>query len=195
MPTDTPRTHLITDAKTMWAIASPARIDVMHAACALGECSAGEIAEMTGRSRTSLYPHIEQLVAAGLLIESGTRPSGKRQEQLYRPIATMVNTKHNADDPEVVAYHIAYGKAVCRMLSRVFEQGISRKNVRTSGPGRDTFCASQTVWVDDDQLAELNDLINRITDMCSQSQPGEGKRLMQLGVLAAPLQRYEKQGG
>ncbi|MFK7883666.1 MAG: ArsR family transcriptional regulator [Phycisphaerales bacterium] len=191
MPTDLPSSHTITDAETMWTIASPARIEIMNAACALGECSAGEIAEMTGRSRTSLYPHIEQLVAAGILHESGTRPSGKRQEQLYRPIALFVKTRHNADDPDVVAYHVAYGKAVARMLAREFERGITQPKVTTSGPLRDTFCTSQTFWADDDMLTEVNTLLDRITEICSHSQPGTGKRLMQLGVLTTPLLRNQ----
>ncbi len=189
MPTDTPETHLITDAGIMMVLSSPARLEILEAACALGTCSAGEIAEMTGRSRTSLYPHIEQLVGAGLLIDAGTRPSGKRQEQLYRPIARQVNTRHDADDPSVVEYHVAYGKAACRMLSRVFESAIKNPDAVTRGPKRDTHCGAQTVWADDATLAEINRHLDRVWELCSKSQPGEGRRLVQVGMVLGPASR------
>lgn len=191
MPDRMPESHLITDARTMWVLASPARLEILDAACALGECSAGDIAEMTGRSRTSLYPHIEQLVGAGLLIEGATRPSGKRHEQLYRPIARQVNTRHDSTDPDNVAYHVAYGNAVCRLLARLIERGTRHPDANPRGPARDTHCGAQTAWVDEETLAEVNEHINRLWEICRQSQPGEGKRLVQLGVVLAPARRRE----
>lgn len=186
------QSHLITDPKVMWVLASPARLEVLDAACALGECSAGEIAEMTGRSRTSLYPHIEHLVKASLLIESGTRPSGKRHEQLYRPIARQINTRHDITDPDNVAYHTAYGNAVCRQLARLFYRANRHPDTQPRGPTRDTHCGAQTCWVDDTTLAELNEHINRIWEICRHSEPGPGKRLLQFGIVTAPVHRGEQ---
>lgn len=187
-----PETHVITDAAVMWVLAGPARLEVLDAAGALGACSAGEIAQMTGRSRTSLYPHIERLVAAGLLIESGTRPAGKRREQLYRAVARQVNTRHDGADPDNTAYHAAYGNAVCRLLARLHERATRHPQARPRGPARDTHCGAQTVWVDDATLAELNEHISRIWEISRQSQPGRGKRLVQVGVVLAPVRRHEE---
>jgi len=91
------------DPEKMWVLASPIRVDVLNAVCSLEECSVADIASFTGRSRTSLYPHIEQLLGAGLILEADQRLSGKRYEQLYRPIARSVATKHNSKDPDNVA--------------------------------------------------------------------------------------------
>ncbi|MEM9372918.1 MAG: helix-turn-helix domain-containing protein [Planctomycetota bacterium] len=182
----TPDAHTITDPDTMWVLASPARREVLKAACALGRFSVNDIADLTGRSRTSLYPHVEQLVEHGLLIEDGTRPSGKRQEQLYRAIARRIRTRHDHDNKGVVKYHIAYGKAVCRQLARLFEHAISRQDARTRGADRDTHCTSQTVWVDESSLEEINAIVDRLADICSANQPGEGKRLIQIGIVMAP---------
>lgn len=189
MPGTTPDIHTISDPDTMWVLSSPARREILKGACALGCCSVSEIADLTGRSRTSLYPHIEQLVEHGLLIDAGTRPSGKRQEQLYRPIARTIKTRHDCDNEGVVKYHIAYGKAVCRQLARLFEHAISRKDAVTRGPNRDTLCSSQTVWVDEASLQEINSLLTRIEEICSRNEPGEGKRLIQIGTVMAPEAR------
>lgn len=181
--------HVIRDSAAMWVLASPVRLEVLEAACALGRCSAGELAEMTGRSRTSLYPHIEQLAGAGLLIEDGTRPRGKRQEQLYRPIARRIYTKHDAGNADVVRYHISYGRAVCRMMARLFESAISHPEAITNGEGRDTYCGSQTLWADDSTLRELNEHIERIWEICSESQPGEGRKQVRIGMIVGPAAR------
>lgn len=185
----TPEYHVITDAKTMAVLIAPARLEILDAACVLGVCSAGDIAEMTGRSRTSLYPHIEQLLAAGLLLDAGTRPAGNRYEQLYKPVARQINMRHDSSDPENVANHAAYGKSICRQLARVFERATRHPDIRPRGAHRDTHCGAQTAWVDDATLAEINQHINRIWELCRHSEPAAGKRLVQIGVVVGPVRR------
>lgn len=191
MPTTTPEYHVITDPETMRVLAAPARLEILDAACVLGVCSAGEIAQMTGRTRTSLYPHLGQLLDAGLLLDAGTRPAGKRHEQLYRPVARQINIRHNSADPENVAFHAAYGKTICRQLARVHERATRHPDIVPRGVFRDTHCGAQTAWVDQETLAEINRHINRIWELCRRSEPGERKRLVQIGVVVAPVRRSE----
>ena len=184
--------HVIYSPEDMWVLASPIRVEVLNAVCALGDCSAGDIALFTGRSRTSLYPHIEQLVEAGLMIESDVRLSGKRYEQIYRPIARSVATKHNGQDPENVAYHQAYGNAVGRLIARLHERATAKPDAVVRGPGRDTHAGITSAWVDDESLEELNELVERIWDICRSSRPEEGKRLVNFGIMLAPDQRKDE---
>ncbi len=186
-----PEYHIVTDPKIMWVLSAPARLEILDAVCVLGVCSATEIAGMTGRSRGSLYPHLEQLVAAGLLIESGRRVAGRRKEHLYRPVARQINFRHNSQDPDNVAYHAAYGKTICRLLARLYQKATRHPDISPRGPHRDTHCGAQTAWVDDETLAEINTHINRIWEICRHSEPGEGKRLLQIGVVTAPVRRNE----
>jgi len=184
--------HVIYDAKTMMAIASPTRFEVLNAICALGECSIQEIAAFTGRARTSLYPHVQQLVEAKLVVESEVRLSGKRYEQLYQPIARTVATKHNFKDPENVAYHQAYGNAVARLMARLHERATADPSAVVRGPLRDTNASIQSVWVDDDSLEEINNLIHQIHQICQDSKPdsdSEDKRLVNIGIMLAPDRR------
>lgn len=183
--------HVIYDAKTMWVLASPIRVDVLNAVCSLEECSVAEVAEFTGRSRTSLYPHIEQLVEAGLIIESEKRLAGKRYEQLYVPIARSVATKHNIKDPDNVAYHQAYGNAVGRLMSRLHERATSSPKSVVRGPNRDTHAGLYSAWVNDEELEEINELLGRLWDICKGSHPGDDKRLVSLGVVLAPDRRTQ----
>lgn len=194
MASTVPEYHVITDPKIMWVLSAPARLDILDAACVLEVCSVGEIANMTGRSRTSLYPHIEHLLRAGLLLEAGTRQSGKRQEQLFKPVARQINFRHNSKDPENVEYHAAYGKTICRMLARLYEKATRHPEIVPRGTLRDTHCGSQAAWVNDETLTEINQHINRIWELCRNSEPGEGKRLIQIGIVTAPVRRHEHNG-
>ncbi|MDF1809512.1 MAG: helix-turn-helix domain-containing protein [Phycisphaerales bacterium] len=178
--------HIIYDPSEMWVLSSPIRVEVLNTVCGLEECSAAQIAAFTGRSRTSLYPHIEQLVEAGLLIESDVRLAGKRYEQLYRPIARTVATKHNSKDPENVAYHQAYGNAVGRLMARLHERATGHPEAVVRGELRDTNAGIHTAWVDDDDLKEINSLIERIWEISRNSEPSENKRLINVGIMIAP---------
>ena len=178
--------HVIYDPSEMWVLASPIRVEILNTVCGLEECSAAQIAAFTGRSRTSLYPHIEQLVEAGLLIESDVRLAGKRYEQLYRPIARTVATKHNSKDPDNVAYHQAYGNAVGRLMARLHERATANPSAIVRGPLRDTNAGIHTAWVDDEALEEINELIERIWEISRNSEPSENKRLINVGVMIAP---------
>lgn len=184
--------HVIYNPEEMWVLASPIRVEVLNAVCALEQCSAAEIAAFTGRSRTSLYPHIEQLVEAGLILEGDVRLAGKRYEQLFRPIARTVGTKHNSKDPDNVAYHQAYGNAVGRLMARLHERATANPDAIVRGPLRDTHAGISSAWVDDESLEELNELLGRIWEMCNTTQPGEGKRLVNFGIMLAPDRRKDR---
>lgn len=186
--------HVIYDAKDMHVLASPIRTEILNAACALGVCSVAEIASFTGRSRTSLYPHIEQLRVAGLLSESGVRLAGKRYEQLYQPIARTVATKHNSNDPENVAYHQAYGNAVGRLMARMHERATADPDSIVRGPQRNTFAGMQAAWVDDESLAEINEHMQRIFEIIGASHPREGARLVNIAMMMARDRRERNNG-
>lgn len=181
--------HVIYNAEKMWVLSSPIRVDVLNAVCALQECSVADIAAFTGRTRTSLYPHIEQLLEAGLIVESEKRLAGKRYEQLYRPIARTVATKHNIKDPDNVAYHQAYGNAVGRLMARLHERATASPDSVVRGPARDTHAGIFSAWVEDASLEEINTLVQRLWEICRDSHPGEGKRLVNLGIMMAPDRR------
>lgn len=174
--------HTIDDPKIMWVLASPVRVDVLSAINAIGLCSVADIAEYTGRSRTSLYPHIEQLVNSALVLEGEVRLSGKRYEQMYEPIARIVVTEHRVDDPDNVAYHQAKGKAFARLMSRKYERAIADPQAVVRGPCRDTRTGLYAAWVDDDALKEINKHIDAIRKLSVESSPGDGRRLVNVGV-------------
>ena len=124
-----------------------------------------------------------------MIIEGDTRLAGKRYEQLYRPIARTVATKHDSTDPENVAYHQAYGNAVGRLMARLHERATANPDAVVRGPKRDTNANIQAAWVDDESLAEINSLLERVWEICRDSRPSDNGRLLNIGVMLAPDNR------
>ncbi|MFK7758898.1 MAG: hypothetical protein AB8C13_03000 [Phycisphaerales bacterium] len=173
---------VVEDTQTMQVLASPVRWEILDAVSALGECSAAQIAEFTARARTSLYPHIQQLVESELIYETTTRLMGKRYEQLYKPKATMIGTRFNQNDPDNLDYHNTYANALARMLARKHKRASTLPDVNPRTQSRNHHCGGHSVWVDEQQLEQLNTMIDDIWKFCEQSRPGKNKQLMHLGL-------------
>ncbi len=174
--------YVVEDIETMRTLSNPVRWEILDTIGAIGECSAADISKYTARARTSLYPHIQQLVEVGLIYETGTRLMGKRYEQLYRPKARLIGTRIDQDDPENLDYHTTFANALARMLARRHERAAREPGVNPRTKQRNHHCGGHSVWVDKDQLAKLNEMIDGIWEFCENSSPGPDKQLMHIGL-------------
>lgn len=65
------------------AMSSPLRYELAIVAGIIAPTTAQELAEATGRTRASVYPHLQALVDAGFLKVIGHRPSERRPVAIY----------------------------------------------------------------------------------------------------------------
>jgi len=168
------------------AMSSPLRLEVLEAACSMGECSVGEIADRLGRTRTSTYALVAQLVEVGLLSPTGSRRTGKRDETLYSAPARMVGSVFDSSDPKNVDAHVRYGTALMRMAGRKLTEAFVSPDARVRGAGRDTHAGSHKVWLNRAELAELNKKVDEIWAMCRSTEPGPGKKLINVTLTLTP---------
>ena len=77
-------------AEQVECLSSTTRLAIFEAFSTLGESSVLEIAELIGGPPTSLYYHVEQLLKAGLLVQTGSRQANTRVELLYKPASTRL---------------------------------------------------------------------------------------------------------
>ena len=187
MTKDTPKSISIEDPAILQVLANPVRWEILGAIMTLDEGSAAEIAKFTARSRTSIYPHIQKLIDADLVLEAGTRLMGKRYEQLYKPCANNILMVFNKEDPKNLEFHITFAKSLSRFLARRYEQAAKDPDANPRSDQRNIHAGSNTAWVNDEELAQLNKHINAIWDICNNSTPGEGKQLIQIGLFQSAL--------
>jgi DNA-binding transcriptional ArsR family regulator len=84
------RTLKVRDPKQVKALRTPLRQEVVEAVTRLGACSVKELGDAVGRAPASLYYHVHELEAAGLIMEAGRRRVGKRLESVYEPVAQRI---------------------------------------------------------------------------------------------------------
>lgn len=80
MPRET--THKIRGA-ALQALAYPARLELMEALMTNQPATVEELGHALGRAPKTLYHHLKPLLAVGLIVEVGERPTSKRPAKVY----------------------------------------------------------------------------------------------------------------
>ena len=107
------------------------RHDIIAALANDPNSSARELAARLHRPVTGLYRHLDLLLEAGLIRESGRRPSSKRPEALYAlafsvfsPLETTETAEGRATFSQAAS---RYAAATTRKLKRSLENGSARR--------------------------------------------------------------------
>ena len=79
--------HRVTDPAVWKTLLAPVRAEIIETMRMLGPCGIADVARQLDRPADSLYRHFEKLVATGVVIEKGTRPTGRRKERVYDLLA------------------------------------------------------------------------------------------------------------
>jgi len=175
---------VIEDAGEIGLLASPTRIEIVDTLEALGApASVAELAAHLGRPADGLYYHLRQLAAGGL-IEELDAPDGRRYRRRsadplrlrYRPGATA-----NADAVGRVA------ASVLRVAGRDFARALADPDSVVDGPRRELWAARGKGWVGAGELAEINRLLSRLTELLQRPRPARGGKLVALSWVLAPL--------
>ena len=153
------------------AAASPARLQLITAIEALGRSTVLSLAEATGRSAPSLYPHLEQLERAGFVVSIEESVDGRKQ-RVYSPGPSM--SLHPVDPQR------AHGIARLARTSKLLMDDASRRFSRWAaaaegqpigvGDAARAYAVSHTTWLDDGRRAELNALIARMVQLIARAR-------------------------
>jgi DNA-binding transcriptional ArsR family regulator len=180
-----PALHAITTPKTWSLLVAPARIEIVEAMRIAAPCSIAEIAEILDRPADTLYRHVEKLVRAGLVLQSGVRRRGRRFEQLFDLVA---------DD-----FRFAFRDGSGRAANKAFEECANSFLKSAMRAVRDSARAGQLVAKDDERnlaliyelgrltpagFREVRALVTRIKELMDQGKRSpEGRLYLSVSVL------------
>lgn len=168
-------------------LSSPTRIEIVDSLVAMGSAmSVAELASQLGRPADGLYYHLRQLTRGGL-IEEESAADGRRY-RLRSRLGAKVTLRYR---PGATANAHAVGRvaaSVLRVAERDFRRALADPGAVVEGPRRELWAARGKGWVSPDQLAEINQLLNRLTNLLQQPRtPGEDT-LVALSWVLAPLE-------
>lgn len=186
----------IETAEQFKALASPVRDQIINVVANLTSWNADgtavgvsirQIGDELGRKPASLYRHIEALVDAGLIHETGSQISGGRDATTYAaPGAHMVLIAPSEEGPEldamceyIMSVAVNAGReAAAAAIDRVV-------NPTQIGP-HDTGGAAIRGWLDEDQRARIRSLQKEMNAVFAESKRRPGTRLMAATLLFRP---------
>jgi predicted ArsR family transcriptional regulator len=155
-------------------------LDVLDAA---GPCAIAELAERLGRAPDSLYFHVRLLVRVGLVVEVERRKMGRHAFLVYdlagRPL-TIDRSRARRDDLQRVV------GGILRLAARDYRRGLGDAATVAEGPRRNHWGGRVRGWLDTAQLARLNELMERLSDLVRGGRPGPGRQPLALAWVLAP---------
>lgn len=156
---------------------SPARLEVLDAMSEIGPCSVAELARELGRSPQSLYYHLEIMVDVGLLMQSGVRKAGKRDEALFDMVGDHFRLAGSDDSAEDVRRTLLrFNSTVLKLTERNYRDAVAGGLARRIGQRENIYLRRQRGRLSDKDLTRFYELLDEIgTMILGSSQPGRGR--------------------
>jgi hypothetical protein len=173
------------------AMSSALRFELLIVASSICPATAQDFAEATGRTRASIYPHVQALVDAGFLTIIEHRPSARRPVAVYGEGPFMDTFPYDQRHFTRVKEWAKASRAVFRMHSREHDATMKAlEGCDTSILGVDAhYLFGKIMHLDREGLLELVRLKNAIRDFASKHAKPNGGEIVRLFMGVIPDQR------
>lgn len=152
------------------ALGAPATHDVFLGLLKIGRGAIADIAPIVGKSPHALYHHMDKLVDVGLVRVDGEQRKGARTEKIYRPVAHLLFTDPENNDPQYRAALIENAVAQTRRAGNAIKKAHQEGKVLLGEAKANSMSLQVTVSLDQEQRAMLFAKINQlIEDTARQS--------------------------
>jgi DNA-binding transcriptional ArsR family regulator len=181
------RQHVIELPRQMRALASSVRQEIVDTIEALGgEASVAALAAHLGRPSDGLYYHLRVLVRAGLLRELADRGDGRRYRTPARR-GERLRLRYHPGDTQNARALAPVSASMLRTAGRDFTSALRDPRVVVAGSRRELWASRSKGWVGAGELAEINQLLERLGALL-QRGPGRRRRtLVSLTWVLAPI--------
>lgn len=173
------------------ALASPQRMEIVSLFGESDTLAVSDIAARIGRPATSIYHHLDVLLAASILRPAGTRPKGKRYERLYAIEDGLIRLELDPTRPGIGNQARKAMRSALRMAERDFEAALSHAETQTEGPERNLTAMRVHMRATPALRAALNEHLAAIEALLlehgSDEPPGPADEFLSLTLVLAPL--------
>lgn len=176
----------IRGARAIGALVSPVRQEIVDTVEALGgEATIAELAAQLGRPADGLYYHVKPLVEAGLLVRDGD-PAADRY-RTASPRGRALTLDYAPGDPANTRAVKRVVASMVRIAKRDFDAAFAIPGVAVRGPRRALWAARSKGWVSPAELAELDALLARVTELLRKPRARGRAQLISLCFVLAPI--------
>jgi len=181
--------YYVTSVKQLLVLAKPGREDIIDAIAVRGPSTVPEIAAFLGRTRNSLYYHVDVLAKAGLLVEETVRRQGIKSTARYDLPGRPMIVKYDLSTPRNRRAVIRLGLGRFHAGKRSFVRACNSELAVAEGPRRNLWISYWEGWLSDDELHEANRILNSLVDLYRRSSKsgGGGRKPYALTFGIAPV--------
>ncbi|MEY3022436.1 MAG: hypothetical protein RIS86_1634 [Planctomycetota bacterium] len=185
-----PALHPIRDPKTWSLLVASARIEIVEAMRMLAPCSIAEIAAVLDRPADTLYRHVDKLVAAGLVVQTGVRRSGRRFEQVFDLVAD--DFTFGFKDGSGRAANKAFEECANSFLKstgRAVRDSAAAGRLVASDSERNVFINYELGWLGPEDFASLRALLQRAKALMDDGKRRRDGQLFLALSIVTPVTR------
>ena len=179
-----PKKHFLNQVQ-LESLTSPIRLAIVQRLEVDRQATARELARRMGRPVTSLYHHLRQLEAVGVLRIVGERKGARRPEAVYAMVADYLSS---AEAVKTRKGRETYSRAALRVAeagARAFSAAVAHGQPRFDGEQRNAMVRFFVLRADSRKMARLNRLLSELEEAAAHScEDGDE---IQLTVLLSAL--------
>lgn len=181
-----PTGYLVRRMDQLQMLESALRLELVDIFAANGPSSVPEIAEIMGRSPESLYFHVRKLEKVGLLTARGERRFDKHKEVLYETRADVLHISTASPTPSRMEALIKITRGFLRLPPKEVEEGLRSKDRVLTGSGRNVYAGRSRAWLNEDELAELNGMLEKLGEFIGRRRQRAGRSFYAVSMSMAP---------
>lgn len=177
----------IDDPELIAVLASPPRQEIVDTLSALGgEASIADLAMQLGRHADGLYYHLKILCKARLVVAAGTAGDDERRYRLAGDATQPLRLAYRTGSGANVKALRKFAHALLQVAEEDFGAALDMEGVRTEGPHRQLWAARNKAWLSKDELAEANQILERLCTLMSRPRTPERDQLLSCVFVLAP---------
>lgn len=166
---------VVTSRKQLLAIASPGREEIIDAVGLLGPSTVPQLAEFLGRSRNSLYYHVQALRDCGLLIETPQLGRGTKTTAEYDLPGRPLSVRYDLSTARTRNAVIALARSRLQSGARGFVAACNPDLAVTDGPRRNLRATHWKGWLSPAELVEFNSHLDQLVTMLRRGAQEKGR--------------------
>jgi DNA-binding transcriptional ArsR family regulator len=170
----TPTTYWIDTPAQIETLASPLRHDIGDRLAALGPLTVQSLARALGRRPTSIYHHLKQLEAVGLVRAVKVEGVRGRPAQVYESVATRMRLARAARKPANRRPLARAGAAAALRAARDYGKGFHLPHWAIEGAGRNHWFFRVVARPSPKRLERINRLFDELAELVLTPDPAPG---------------------
>jgi len=165
---------------------SPVRQEVVDVMESMGPCTIASVAERLGRRPDTLYFHFRALEASGLVRRIGEEGSGREKAVVYDLPGRALRLSYAGSTVQRSKRVGPVADSVLRLARRDVKRALGRGDVVVEGPAREVWVARSRGWLTRAEVARVNGLLGRATEMVRRGRERKGAHAMSVVFALTP---------